>query len=210
MDRRDMLTMFGGLALGGLLPAAIGGQTSMDTQRYIPWSINEEELKTTIILPGGKKTNKYIKTNRLYDFGARDEKLIKMAEAVYPTEWVDSEMENGKPLWYAKGNQKLPYNVTSRAVNYYFDLATTGKASCTYNVEVSRVLGVKNEKTKKGNDIEIKVVRDPITIVTLNLNYGYVCGTLCCWGFDRRKMVIFNESGEIVSLYMPTFAEIMC
>ncbi len=45
-----------------------------------------------------------------------------MAEAVYPIEWVNSEMENGKPLWYSKGNRKLPYNVTSRAVNYYFDL----------------------------------------------------------------------------------------
>ncbi len=51
---------------------------------------------------------------------------------------------------------------------------------------------------------------DSVTIVTLDLYYGYVCGPMCCGGFNRRKMVIFNESGEIVSLYMPTFGEIMC
>lgn len=69
---------------------------------------------------------------------------------------------------------------------------------------------MKGEKTRKGNSVEVSIIPDPVKQVTLHLNYNYHCGDLCCYSIDRLKTVIFNASGEIVSLYMPNYSETMC
>jgi len=205
MNRRQMLALSTGFALGGIVPA-----TAQETESPL-WFINNEELNTTIVLPK-TKNQKAIESNRLTTtFGRRDEALIRKAEAVYPRINYGRLTDDGKFTWYdLDAKDRTPTNVTPRAVNYWFDLATNNKGSfAKYNVEIDELFAVVVEKEERKNASgTIETLHHPnyklVYEVSLSLSYGIYCGKLCGGGFDRRKKVFFNEKEEIIALYMPT------
>lgn len=187
-----MLTLTGGVIVGSFIPLSVKAQK----QESAPWYISDVELKTKIVLPATKKAKKLIETNRFGGQFSQYEKIIKIAESVYPASLSDSAPENEKSLRYLEIENKKIYNLTARTVNYYFGLTPTVKdASCKYSVEVNQFRAISKDKAEETNQ------------VTLSLSYGYICGFLCCYGITLRKKVIFNQKDEIVSLHLPTSLE---
>lgn len=187
-----MLTLTGGAIVGSFVPLSVKAQKQESASLYI----SDIELKTNIALPATKKAKKVIETNRFGGQFSRYEKIIKIAESVYPAGLSDSAPENEKSLRYFEVENKKIYNLTARTVNYYFGLTPTVKgASCKYSVEVNQFWAISKDKSEETNE------------VVLSLSYGYVCGTLCCYGITLRKKVIFNQNDEIVSLHLPTSLE---
>ena len=187
-----MLTLSGGVIVGSFIPLSIKAQNQIST----PWYISDIELKNKVALPDMKKAKKVIETNRFGGQYSFYEKIIKIAEAVYPVGLSDSATENEKSLRYLELEGKKIYNLTPRTVNHYFGLTPTVKdATCKYWVEVNQFWTISKEKSEETKE------------VVLSLRYGYICGFLCCYGLTLRKKVIFNRKDEIVSLNLPTSLE---
>lgn len=187
MNRRQMLTVATGIAFSGFVP--LSGRA----QNNSPWIISDEELKTDIVLP--KERSNRVETNRLDGSLSRYEKLIKSAESVYPFNLTTDA--TGKPIWYLKGEPERSYNITPRAINYYFNSAANykdGESGSKYTVEVNELEVVTDKKTE-----------EDVIVVSLLLEYFYACGNLCGYGFTAKKIVVFNQKQEIASLYMPKF-----
>lgn len=41
-----------------------------------------------------------------------------------------------------------------------------------------------------------------VFVVTMNLTWGEMCGSLCGAGFTRNKIVVLGEKGEILGLFL--------
>ena len=201
MNRRKMLAISAGLAFSGIPAALVEAQESPVKAQGLPlWFIHEDELKTGVVSPITGKRNKAITTNRFEGRSTLHDKLIIKAEAIYPFYNSGFETERGKPLWYSEGSYRVPFNITTRAVNYYFQLAAQDKYSnVVYNVAVTELTSVQ----KKSSDEKEFDEKPNIYEVSLAFSHRRYVSSLGMESFGLQKRVIFDRNEEVIALYMP-------
>ena len=192
-----MLGLSVGLGFTGLSSIPIDAQNTPAKSQIPLWFLHEDELKTGVIVPNTKIAKKSIVTNR-GDFPPPYDKLIRKAEAVYPYLNPGLKGENGMPLWYTDESYKVPFNVTIRAVNYFFGRAANSSlVKVTYRVEKFELVPI-TEKSAKAKDLY-----DLPTVTEVSLTLGYTAnfGNTGYESIGAWKKVFF-ENEEIVALYM--------
>lgn len=202
MNRRKMLALSTGVAFAGLNSASIAGQALLQSESVRSegtplWFLHEDELKTGVNIPSTKIAKTSIVTNR-GDFPPPYDKLIRKAEAVYPYLNPGLKGENGRPLWYLAEDYKVPFNVTMRAVNYFFDLAKNDKRrKVTYRVDKFELVPVSEVSTDTKSLYDLPIITEVSLLLGYSANYGNTGGeSLGAW-----KRVFFRDE-EIIALYM--------
>ena len=151
----------------------------------------------------------------------REEAMLRRAEAVYPS--VDSMVAKvaGGPAFFAQfaplGNEPLWWNsahsgiretyvVTSRAVRYYYDLSQelrtdpqrviAGWGKWRTSLKYVATINYHNQYERGG-----KKFRD-VYVAELNLEWSQVCGGRCGAGYKRNKVVVLDQSGDVVAMFL--------
>ena len=149
--------------------------------------------------------------------------LIEKAEAIYPSragviaavpEGLDLEIPEEGYWFYAHFDGILiPYAVTNEAVAYYtglFDGIEAGtfsqyirKIKYTYSADVS----FESEFVFDGGEHsdgspEVTESFTNVYVVTMTLNWWHRCGDLCGMTLDAGRVVVFDESGNLLRVFL--------
>jgi hypothetical protein len=147
--------------------------------------------------------------------GAREERLLRKAEAVYPAKakvLADSEKSfvrilesdrKAKALWWCGrfDGVRLPYAVTAASALYYYNTiqqfrrgnfgAANGiqmnSAHLSYAASIKHQELIVVDKKAFGN----------VYVATLRLSWSHSCGSMCGMSFDRTRTVVLDPSGRI-------------
>jgi hypothetical protein len=181
-----------------------------DLQKTLP-PINDPEGKYTIIIHRDFKS-------------AKEQDLLRKAEAVYPNpEKTEQELFKnwrnmsdaravpplGGPRWGEGGNDSIPTTtvVTTSAVLYYYNTSlsmrkNSGKIPDNGFTFINSNL--KYDAVIKRNDIFERGGKEfeNVYIANMTLTWGQMCGSLCGAGFTRNKIVVLNEKGDILGLFL--------
>jgi hypothetical protein len=181
-----------------------------DLPKTLP-EINEPEGKYKIVIHRDFKS-------------AKEENLLRKAEALYgsPEETEQELFKNwrnmanpqaapplGEPKWGYSGNDSIPTTtiVTTSAVLYYYHASLSmrknnGKipdngftfisSNLKYDAAIKR-----NDKFERGGK-----KFENVYVANITLTWGEMCGGLCGAGFTRNKVVVLNEKGDILALFL--------
>lgn len=146
--------------------------------------------------------------------------LIEKAEKYYPAREnvvavTDPRIEVPETKYwyfYSFDGVRVPYAVTRDAVDYYSDLIDEFNANKKDVFFISAELNYKAtvqffEKftspaaNSMGEQAEPELFSS-VYVVELDLNWLQYCGSLCAMGFNKKRIVVFNPSGEIQKVFL--------
>lgn len=192
--------------------------SSLTSDPKAAWLVYEPDL--SIDLPETSDTNGPFKIQIARSFANRwEETLLSKAEAVYlgPTAMIhdllsarlcDADLRKEKAaVWGACGNDNIEMTrvVTARAVRYYYDLALlaqknphlpSGFTAQALSVEYGAAIKLLPEYHHAQD------VFHDVYVADLNLKWSFVCGGLCGVGFTRNKVVVLDQQGNILAMYL--------
>jgi hypothetical protein len=146
--------------------------------------------------------------------------MLRKAEAVYPGPskmvedafrqlgyWAQENPEEMAPMWGMRVNDNIQSTdvVTARAVRYYYDLTLaarhdphlpSGLNAVSTNLQYEAV--IKHFEQYAHN----KDTFENVYVVDLTLKWGFTCGPLCGMGFTRNKLVVLDNEGNVVVMYL--------
>ncbi len=147
--------------------------------------------------------------------------LITKAESYYPpkqdvidaTEWSGIEVPE-TDYWYYNSfdGVLIPYCITTEAINYYSTLIDdfnankedvffyTAEFTYTANVEFHDTYTSPDENSN-GETVEPQSF-ESVYVVTLDLSWMDYCGSLCAMWIDKQRIAVFNESGDLLEIFM--------
>ncbi len=187
------------------------------------WAIYKPDLSKNIPVGAEKDGNYKIEIKREYNFPAEEE-LLNKAEAVYQNpknttkdlykSWADLPESNfdlpkGEPKWWTEFGGAIPpvEVVTTSAVIYYYNLSQNlrvfkGKikekdfTQTQTNLEYNASLKKLDKYTRAGKTFSNVYVAD------MSLSWGEICGGLCGHGWTRNKIVVLNDKGDVLEMFL--------
>jgi hypothetical protein len=205
-----MLKYFGSLSLLFFLATLTIAQSD---QLFI---IDDEDLAHPLTFKELNRSGKHeVKIVRRF-VDEREERLLQIAEATYPTESKVRERSK-RPAEAPLGNERLwwcssfdgvriPFAITKGAVAYYLDVSTEfGKtkpnpfmksSSLTYSASLAR------KATYRVGTSEFRNVY----VVSMELGWSQYCGPLCAMAFGASRKVVLNEEGKVLAVENDTCA----
>lgn len=154
--------------------------------------------------------------------------LIDQAEKYYPpredvvsaAEWSGMEIPETKYWYYSNfDGVKIPFAITEDAINYYSDLIDEFNenpddvffymASFEYKAEVIFYENyVSPEADSQGQATEPESF-DSVYVIKMTLVWEDYCGSLCAAWINKNRIVVFNESGELLKVYLDGVTPVM-
>lgn len=149
-----------------------------------------------------------------------EENLIYKAEKHYPPR--DSVLKVAKSFmeipeskyWYYNSFDgiNIPYTITEDAVNYYSGLIDefnkNKKINMFLTADFQYVAEVTFEKNftspafnSIGENIEFQEFSS-VYVVALQLKWEDYCGNLCAMWINKKRIVVFNETGELLAVFL--------
>lgn len=147
--------------------------------------------------------------------------LITKAESYYPpredlidaTEWSGMEVRE-TDYWYYNSfdGVLIPYCITTEAIDYYSDLVDdfnankedvffyTAEFTYSANVEFHDAYTSPN-KNSLGETMEPQSF-ESVYVVTLDLYWMDYCGPLCAMWIEKQRIAVFNESADLLEIFM--------
>ncbi len=145
-----------------------------------------------------------------------EEKLVRIAEAVYParsevTQKGDPVRKTGAGvnkdrLWWCNefDGVLIPYAITKSAVAYYLEVSKEfGKrrprepfwsnmksSSLMYSASITR-----KESYQTG-----EVTRKDVYVVSMKLEWSQYCGKRCAMWFEKSRTIVLDEKGEVLAV----------
>jgi hypothetical protein len=184
------------------------------------WFIYEPDLSIEIPQVTQRERSNPVEIVRRFK-DEREEGMLRRAEAVYPG--VDSMVAKvaggpaffaqfaplgNEPLWWDSAHSSIreTYAVTSRAVRYYYDLSQElrtdpqrvipGWGKWQTSLKYLATINYHNQY-ERGE----KKFRD-VYVADLNLEWSQVCGGLCGAGYKRNKVVVLDQSGNVLAMFL--------
>ncbi|MDX8337650.1 hypothetical protein SLH46_00555 [Draconibacterium sp. IB214405] len=147
--------------------------------------------------------------------------LITKAESYYPSrqEVIDAAEWSGMEVpetayWYYNSfdGVPIPYCITIDAIDYYSDLIDMYNANredvffytaeFTYSANVAFHDNYTSpDKNSMGEAVEPQSF-ESVYVVTLDLYWTDYCGSLCAMWIEKQRIVVFNESGDLLEVFM--------
>lgn len=149
--------------------------------------------------------------------------LIRQAEATYPPRdsvlaAVPPQQHGGIPeegYWYYSSfdGVYILYTITGDAVDYYSGLIDEIEAGARLQflmqAELKYHAAVKFEEAYT-IDLEDPRTKEPLPthsyqrvyVVSMSLKWFQYCGPLCAMWIDHERIVIFNEGGELLAVFL--------
>ncbi|HUK30270.1 MAG TPA: hypothetical protein VLV89_04090 [Candidatus Acidoferrum sp.] len=183
------------------------------------WLVNQPDMN--IALPQTSETAGPIKIQISRSFAdAREEMILREAEAVYPPdmrvveneirfpdEWLDYPQMSMGPIWGRGGDAGVLSTevVTASAVRYYYDFGMAAKKNPqlptgfrAVEIDLNYDASIKHfdQYTYKKEAFQNVYVAD------LTLSWDFLCGTLCGAGFTREKIVVLDSGGNVKAMYL--------
>ena len=183
------------------------------------WLIFEPDLKINLPQTSDVAGNYKVEINRSSS-NALEAGLLAKAEAVYgnqdrfiglisrdPLSWADDLPEQVAPPWGARGNDNVEVAevITASAVRYYYDLSLSSREHRAFRaVFPMSSTGLKYTAAIKHYDKYEHSGKkfDNVYVADLNLEWSSICGGLCGIGFTRNKLVVFDNQGEVLALFL--------
>lgn len=157
-----------------------------------------------------------------------EEKLLKQAESFYPPrdsviKFVSEEYKGSIPdtgYWFYRSidHIKIPYAITSDAVNYYSkkidelykdSTSIINSAYFIYKAEV-------NFYETFGLDVDpiSMAIKQPynannVFVVEMSMIWGHGCGNLCCLGIRIKRVVVFDSKGNLLKVFYDKFGSVL-
>jgi hypothetical protein len=187
------------------------------------WAIYKPDLSKNIPFASEKDDNYKIEIAREYNSPAEEE-LLNKAEAVYksPKEikkdlyknWnylaqAHVDLPKGEPKWWTGFADTILQTevVTSSAVIYYYNLSQNFRATKG---------GIKGNgftfhRTELKYDSSIKKLAkyehagktfSNVYVADMTMTWGQVCGGLCGYGWTRNKIVVLNDKGVVLEMFL--------
>lgn len=149
-----------------------------------------------------------------------EEKLLKKAESIYPPrdsvlKIVPNNEKDSIPetnYWFYRtiDHIKIPFVITSEAVNYYsnkinelYNDSTSTIYSArfiykaevcfheTFNIDIDRIGGLIKQPHNFNN----------VFVVEMSMEWGHSCGNMCCLSFDKKRIVVFDLQGNLLNIF---------
>jgi hypothetical protein len=183
------------------------------------WLIFEPDLKINLPQVSETEGNNKIEIARSFT-NALEAGMLAKAEAVYgnqdrfiglllrdPLSWAEELPEQVSPLWGVRGNDnvQLVEVVTASAVRYFYDLSISSREHRAFRTVFPMVTtGLKyNASIKHYEKYEHGEKKfEDVYVADLNLEWSSICGGLCGIGFTRNKLVVLDQKGEVVALFL--------
>ena len=147
--------------------------------------------------------------------------LITKAESYYPpredvvdaTEWSGMEVPE-TAYWYYNSfdGVLIPYCITTEAIDYYSDLIDQYNANrdevffivaeFTYTANVEFQENYTSPNTNSDGETVEPQNFESVYVVTLDLHWTDYCGPLCAMWIEKQRIVVFNESGELLEIFL--------
>ncbi len=187
------------------------------------WAIYKPDLSKNIPFASEKDGNYKIEIRREYNSQAEEE-LLNKAEAVYQNpknttkdlykNWAslpesNFDLPKGEPKWWTGFGGTIPQVevVTTSAVIYYYNLTqnlrvfkgkikerdfTQTQTNLVYNASLKKL----DKFTRAGKTFSNVYVAD------MSISWGEVCGGLCGHGWTRNKIVVLNDKGDVLEMFL--------
>jgi hypothetical protein len=194
------------------------------TDQKATWLVYEPD--TTIQLPPTSEKEGPYKMEISRSFGdAKEEAMLRKAEAVYSSpskmvadvfrsldDWEPDGQGNERtremaPLWGMRGNDEIESTqiVTARAVRYYYDLTLVVRQNPhlpsgfnAVNTDLKYTAAIKHLDHYSHNKDHF----ENVYVADLTLKWGFGCSGLCGMGFTRNKLVVLDDKGEVIAMYL--------
>lgn len=163
----------------------------------------------------------YIKLIERNSNNSFEAELITTAESYYPprenvvaaTQWSGIDAPE-TDYWYYNhfDGVLIPYCITTEAIEYYTNLIDQYNANkkdvffitaeFTYSANVNfHDTYTSPDKNSMGETLDPQNF-ESVYVVTLNLYWMDYCGPLCAMWIEKQRIAVFNESGELLEIYM--------
>lgn len=184
-----------------------------------PWFVYEPDLGIELPQTSEKEGPNKIELSRSFS-DAREEEMLRRAEAVYPGPgkmiesickvlgfWAQEPPQEMAPMWGMRGNDNIQSAnvVTARAVRYYYDLSLAARRNPHLPSGFNAVhTGLKYTAVIKHFDqySRHKDAFQNVYVADLTLEWSFICGMLCGMGFTRNKLVVLNSNGDVIAMYL--------
>jgi hypothetical protein len=200
----------------------------LTTNEKGPWLIYKPDM-TIQLPPTSEKEGPYkIEISRSFA-NSNQEAMLRKAEAVYSSpsdmvahvfrsldDWEPDGQGNERtremaPLWGMRGNDEIQSTqiVTARAVRYYYDLTLAVRQNPhlpsgfeALNTDLKYTASIKHVDHYSHKHDHNEDNFDNVYVADLTLKWGFGCGGLCGMGFTRNKVVVLNDKGEVIAMYL--------
>lgn len=140
----------------------------------------------------------------------KEEKLLQIAEAVYPPERAVRLGRNEQPqtsqpeqrLWWCNSfdGVLVPYAITKRAVTYYLEVQDKFRAG-KFSIKMhGSALGYSAKIAHHKSYPHGEATLRDVYVVSLDLAWSQYCGTLCAMGFKTKRTVVLDEQGKVLAV----------
>ena len=179
--------------------------TSILFAQQAGYSVAENEISVALPVISQKNKNSFkVEISRKFA-DKQEERLLKIAEAVYPTAEEKAKkcsnpvLGNPSNVNWACGSFDdvlVPYAVTKSAVIYY--LKMTGNFRKDKNKMKTSSLNYSAEiKFQPGYEIKEEKFTN-VYVVSMKLGWSNVCGDLCALMFNKDRTVVLDKNGKIL------------
>ena len=182
--------------------------TAQSSQTFI---IDNEDLAHPLTFKELNRSGKHeVKIVRRFA-DEKEEKLLQIAEATYPTDSQVREHSKRPPeagrgnerLWWCSSfdGVRIPFAITRGAVAYYLDVSTEfskrkardpfmKSSGLTYSASLAP------KETHRVGTSEFTNVY----VVSMELGWSQYCGPLCAMAFQASRKVVLNEAGKVLAV----------
>jgi len=183
----------------------------------IVYSCNKSDEPENIESENERSYKKSIERIANSDFAAS---LIEKAENYYPpreevaqiaSPWIEVP-DSG--YWYYNDfdGVYIPFAITSDAVIYYSGLIDTFNANkkdvffitanFNYQAKVTFYENYSSPDINSHGDTVIPEDFNSVYVVELALKWNQYCGNLCAMWIDKKRIAVFNPSGELLKVFL--------
>lgn len=157
-----------------------------------------------------------------------EEKLLKQAESFYPPrdsviKIVSEEYKGSIPYtgyWFYKtiDHIKIPYAITSEAVDYYSkkidelykdSTSIINSAKFIYKAEVKFYETFKLDVDRISMAIKQPYNANNVFVAEMSMEWGHGCGNMCCLGIRIKRVVIFDLQGNLLMVFYDRFGSVI-
>jgi len=209
-----MLKRFGCILLLFLLATLT---TAQSDQLFV---IDDEDLAHPLTFKELNRSGKHeVKIVRRFA-DEREEKLLQIAEATYPTESQVTERSKrsaeapqaNERLWWCSSfdGVRIPFAITKGAVAYYLDVSTEfGKQTPRYpfwtNMKSSALTYSASLARKQAYRVGTSEFTN-VYVVSMELAWSQYCGPLCAMACQLSRKAVLNEEGKVLAVENDTCA----
>jgi hypothetical protein len=157
-----------------------------------------------------------------------EEQLLKKAESIYPPRdsvlaigkiiKIDSIPETGYWFYRTIDGIKIPYAITTEAVNYYsnkieelYNDSTSSiyNAKFTYKAEIKFYETFKIDVDRISSAIKQPYNANNVYVVEMSMEWHHSCGNLCGLAIWLKRVVVFDSKGMLLKVFYDRSASVL-